>query len=158
MDEDLRKDARELVVHVRRVRVGYLRYMTRDLEREGLSLAQYTALAILQETGEMTMGAIAEALGVTMGAGTNIIDKLIRGGHTSRERDTGDRRLVTVTITDKGRQVLEQVVDWATDYLGFYLSKLDREERKSFVRTYGKVAHDIASVPYVPSESEQATG
>jgi DNA-binding MarR family transcriptional regulator len=154
MDEDLRKDARELVMYVRRVRVGYMRYMTRELEKLGLTISQYTALAILEEKGEMTMGAISENMGVTMGAGTNIIDKLIRGGYASRERNTGDRRVVTVHITDKGRTVLERVVDWTTDYLGFYLANLDPEERKPFIRSYGKMAAQITSVPYSPPGSE----
>jgi DNA-binding MarR family transcriptional regulator len=148
MDENLRKDAREIVTYVRRMRVGYMRYMTRDLERLGLTIPQYTALAILEEKGEMAMGAISEDMGVTMGAGTNIVDKLLRGGFASRERDTGDRRVVTVRITDKGRQVLERVMEWTTDYLGFYLSKLDPEERKSYVRIYGKMSEGIRTIPY----------
>jgi DNA-binding MarR family transcriptional regulator len=154
MDENLRKDARELSTYVRRVRVGYTRCMTRELEKLGLSISQYTGLAILEEKGEMTMGAISEDMGVTMGAGTNIIDKLIRGGHASRERNTGDRRVVAVRITDKGRTVLEQVMEWTTDYLGFYLANLDPEERKSFVRSYGKMAEQITSVPFAPLASE----
>jgi DNA-binding MarR family transcriptional regulator len=154
MDENLRKDARDLVAHVRRVRVGYTRYMARDVEKHGLTISQYTALAILEDRGEMTMGAIGEAMGVTMGAGTNIVDKLIRSGFASREHGTGDRRVVAVQITDKGRKVLEQVVDWATHYLGFYLAKLDPEERTSFVRSYAKMAEQITSVPYSPPASE----
>ena len=153
MDEDLRKDARELVIHVRRVRVGYTRYMMRDLERLGLSMSQYTALAILAEKGEMTMSAISEDLGVTMGAGTNLIDKLIHSGYASRERGTSDRRVVAVRITDNGRKALERVVEWATDYLGFYMARVDPEERKSFVRSYGKMAEQITSVPFDPSAS-----
>jgi MarR family transcriptional regulator, 2-MHQ and catechol-resistance regulon repressor len=154
MDEDFRKDTRELVVHIRRSRVVYTRYMMRDLEKVGLSMAQYTALAILEEKGVLTMSAISEDLGVTMGAGTNIIDKLIRGGHASRERITGDRRVVAVRITDQGRKVLEQVVTWAAEYLAFYLAKMSPEERKTFVRSYGKMAEEIATVPFSPPASE----
>lgn len=148
MSAELRKDARELVAPVRRIWVGYTRHMSKELDKLGVSIPQYTALAILHDKGEVTMGVLADGLGVTMGAATNIMDKLSGADLASRERETADRRVVKVRITDKGRRMLEKVEETAADYLGFLLADLDATERNGVVRIFQNVALRIASAPY----------
>jgi DNA-binding MarR family transcriptional regulator len=55
----------------------------------------------------MTMSRLGRVLGVTMGAATNIADKLLAAGCIARERGTSDRRVVYVRLTEKGRRVVE---------------------------------------------------
>jgi DNA-binding MarR family transcriptional regulator len=52
----------------------------------------------------MTAGAVASALGLTSGAVTAMIDRLERGGHVRRVRDTIDRRRVIIDVTAESRR------------------------------------------------------
>lgn len=52
-----------------------------------------------------TPGGIAEALGLTSGAATGVIDRLARAGHVERRRDERDRRIVRVHYSEHAQQV-----------------------------------------------------
>ncbi len=70
----------------------------------GLSPADARCWHLLQQHGAMSAGAVAEALGVTSGAVTAMLDRLERGGHVARTRDTADRRRVIVDVTEESRR------------------------------------------------------
>jgi DNA-binding MarR family transcriptional regulator len=140
MDEGLRKDAWELVREMRRMRVGYSRYLSRALESIGLNISQFTALSVLDEKGEITMSALSDGMGITMGAVTNIVDRLSDASLATRERGTDDRRIVRVKLTEKGKDVLAKAMDIGTDYFAPYLAQVSQEERKTFIDVYRKLA------------------
>lgn len=50
------------------------------------------------------MSQIAAILSVTVGTLTIAMNSLVRKGYCNRERGTGDRRVVEISLTDKGRQ------------------------------------------------------
>ena len=52
-----------------------------------------------------TPGGIADALGLTSGAATGVIDRLTRAGHVERRRDEHDRRIVRVHYSEHAQQV-----------------------------------------------------
>jgi DNA-binding MarR family transcriptional regulator len=56
-----------------------------------------------------TPGDLARLTGLTTGAITGVIDRLERDGYVRRERDTGDRRKVTVVPTGKGGEAFAAV-------------------------------------------------
>jgi DNA-binding MarR family transcriptional regulator len=70
----------------------------------GLSPADARCWHLLQQHGAMTAGAVADALGVTSGAVTAMLDRLERGGHVQRIRDKVDRRRVIVDVTGESRR------------------------------------------------------
>ncbi len=70
----------------------------------GLSATDARCWHLLQQHGPMTAGAIANALGLTSGAVTAMIDRLEGSGHVQRVRDTVDRRRVIVDVTPEARR------------------------------------------------------
>ena len=50
-----------------------------------------------------TMSEISAELGITMGTLTIAVDKLIRKGYLERSRSNTDRRIVYVTLTQRGK-------------------------------------------------------
>lgn len=75
---------------------------TRELG--AVSLPHARALKSLAEAGPMTVGTLAERVETTAAAVTQLVDGLVRAGFVIRERNaTGDRRVVSVSITDTGR-------------------------------------------------------
>ena len=75
------------------------------------SFAQIHALTILSNRhhNPLTLSGLAKELGVSTGAVTSIIDKMESLGLASRIFDTGDRRKIHVTISEKGSHFLSQL-------------------------------------------------
>ena len=64
----------------------------------GLTIHDMRALIILGERGEMSPSALAESLGVTNGAVTGIVQRLLKVGAISSKPGGPDRRTRVVTI------------------------------------------------------------
>ena len=69
-----------------------------DFMGEALSVndTDFKAMGALMENGAMTAGDLAKAIGVSAGAATSVIDRLVAVGHVTREPNPADRRAVLV--------------------------------------------------------------
>jgi DNA-binding MarR family transcriptional regulator len=75
------------------------------IELAGLNRTDWRCLDILGTRGPMTAGQLAEAVRLTTGAVTGVLDRLEAAGLVRRMRDTGDRRKVIVEVTDEVARV-----------------------------------------------------
>ncbi len=71
------------------------------MERAGLNRTDWRCLDILGTRGPMTAGQLAEAVRLTTGAVTGVLDRLETAGLVRRIRDTKDRRRINVEVTDE---------------------------------------------------------
>lgn len=65
----------------------------------GLNRTDLRCLGVLTREGAKTAGQLAVAAGLSPGAATTAVDRLLRGGYVERTRDERDRRVVTVRPT-----------------------------------------------------------
>jgi DNA-binding MarR family transcriptional regulator len=68
-------------------------------QRLGVNLTDLHCLNIIERRGGLTAGELAAEAGLTTGAITGVIDRLEHAGYARRERDPGDRRKVSVSVT-----------------------------------------------------------
>jgi DNA-binding MarR family transcriptional regulator len=68
-------------------------------ERLGIGSADLECLDFIGLRGPISAGALAEAVGLTSGAITGVVDRLERAGLARRERSLKDRRKVIVRLT-----------------------------------------------------------
>ena len=138
MDEKMVADGRRCAELMCRCCSRLCRVMSSILAETGVNMAQCQAMAVLAEHGEMTMGALARGLGVTMGAATNLMDKLVEAGLVSRQRDESDRRVVKVKLTSTGTDTLRQdMVNLSTFWAGVF-SQMDGRQCTGFFEFYEK--------------------
>jgi DNA-binding Lrp family transcriptional regulator len=71
----------------------YARFMERSLN---VNETDFKAMEHLMQNGPMTAGELARAVGVSPGAATTMIDRLVKVGHISREPNKNDRRGIVV--------------------------------------------------------------
>jgi MarR family 2-MHQ and catechol resistance regulon transcriptional repressor len=83
---------------------------TRHLASAGLTLSQYGVLDLLFYLGPLRLGQIAEKVLKSEGNITTVVDNLERAGWVKRERSEQDRRVVTVSLTEAGRQMIAEVI------------------------------------------------
>lgn len=80
-------------------------------QRTGLTPSQIVVLQIIAQVGQPSAGVVAETARLSQATVTAILDRLEERGLVSRERDSSDRRRISVELTDKGRTALADAPD-----------------------------------------------
>lgn len=135
MDAQLLPDCQRLQKALRQFAVLFSTRVNTLLGSGRINLPQYHAMNILYEVRSMRMGELARALGVTMGAATNLIDKLSGGGLVTRERDDQDRRVVNVALTPSGLRAVEGMRVRFAEFVSPVLAEIEPQERAQFLDT-----------------------
>lgn len=97
-----------LWVALARCAASVSRVSARDIQRYGLTQAQFAVLEVLYHRGALPLNAIGEKLLVTGGNITYVADQLERAGFVKRNRSTDDRRVVFAQLTPKGEALLDR--------------------------------------------------
>jgi DNA-binding MarR family transcriptional regulator len=80
-------------------------------ERLSVGLSDFDALLLIDTAGQLTAGRIAEAMALTTGAVTGLIDRLERAGWVQRTRRETDRRQVLIELAPARRELID--AHWA---------------------------------------------
>ena len=70
-----------------------------------ISMTETHVLDAIDKCNPPTMGAVANKLSITPGTLTTSVNKLIDKEFVTRARDSDDRRIVTLSLTERGREV-----------------------------------------------------
>lgn len=76
-------------------------------ERLGIGATDFDALVLLDTAGPLAAGRIAEAMAITTGAVTGLIDRLERAGFVQRTRHETDRRQVLIELAPTRRDQVD---------------------------------------------------
>jgi DNA-binding MarR family transcriptional regulator len=95
-----------IYVASREIIQGYNKYFG-DLD---ITYPQYLVLMVLWEDGEMTVNNIGKRLHLDSGTLTPLLKRMEIKGLISRNRCRQDERTVRICLTDKGKQLKEEVV------------------------------------------------
>jgi len=63
--------------------------------------SQWGALLVIEQHGGSTLKGMAESLGITSSAATQLVDGLVASGYVTRGTNTEDRRAITLTLSKK---------------------------------------------------------
>lgn len=94
----------------------------------GITTPQFNALLALREEPDMTMGDLCEKLFLACSTATDLIDRMEKNGFLERNRDTEDRRVIRLSISDKGQQVIKEVIVARRRYVASMLERLGESE------------------------------
>lgn len=86
-------------------------------DRLGLHITDLRCLNLLSMAGPSTAGEIAERTGLTTGAVTRMIDRLVKSGHVTRVHDESDRRRVIIDLVpERGAEIAPLYADIAKSW------------------------------------------
>ncbi len=79
-----------------------------DIEKAvGIGGASLWALAEVAESDNITVTRLAQKMSVHQSTASNLIDKLVTDGYLMRIKDINDRRIVHLSLTSRGKDVLK---------------------------------------------------
>lgn len=96
-----------------------------------MSDGQFAVLAALTVHGDHTLGQLADRERVTAPSMNRTVSLLEEAGYVSRTPDDGDRRKVTIALTEAGRVVVDETVRRRDAWLEEALAALDDDERQT---------------------------
>jgi len=98
----------------------------------------YHVLKLLAKSGDLPMSEIGRKVHISKSNMTSLIDKLVDKGLTERLPDQNDRRVINISITDKGKNILSDWRKYSNDEIKKNLSVLSDEDLEIF---YDSVAN-----------------
>jgi DNA-binding MarR family transcriptional regulator len=101
-----------------------------------LTLGQIRFLHVLNRAGPMSIGHVAEQLGVTLTTASQFVDRLELRGHVERVHRDDDRRVVECRLTERGAAVTAAMRGMQREVLGALLGNLKPREVAVFERLY----------------------
>jgi DNA-binding MarR family transcriptional regulator len=114
----------------KRAMVAVRRLRGRETHRPGtLSFAQYQLLFALADHDGLSSGELAHAADLSAATVTQMLDALVEHRLVTRVRSETDRRIVTCSLTDSGRDVIARRRElfqgtWDDALAGFSVSEL----------------------------------
>lgn len=113
-----------------------LRYISAAIKQSGrrilkdypITSPQFIALQWLVEEGDLTIGQLSTKHGLAFSTTTDLVDRMENNQLVERVRDTGDRRVVRIQVLEKGKTIIEEVIEERRKYLGEVLQNFSLEQ------------------------------
>lgn len=134
---DLDTTSLGVVIRVMTLYRSFSRQATRALEPLELELWQYDVLSALRRQGKPYMlpaTRLARETELSSGAMTNRIDRLETRGLVRRRPDPKDRRGVNVSLTAKGRKLIDRGIQYRLDSARESLQALSAAQQRQLAQ------------------------
>jgi DNA-binding MarR family transcriptional regulator len=134
---------------LRRVSNAVSEEFARSLQLRRTSVAEWVLLRHLWDLGQATPGEMAEALTMTRGAISKIVDKLQSKGWIRSRTKPEDNRAQLLALTGAGRRMVPELAGIADRNDEKYFACLDGREKTALRQLLGKLAshHQIREIP-----------
>ena len=123
--EDLPAEASELRMATFRL----ARRLRAERAIDAMSDGQFAVLAALKVYGPHTLGELADRERVSSPSMNRTVNCLEESGYLARTPDSDDRRKVNISLTDAGREVVEETVRRRDAWLEEALAALTPQQR-----------------------------
>ena len=114
---------------------------------EDTTLAQYRTLVVLASRGPQRLVDLAGALGVTASTAGRMCDRLVRKQLVRRHRTRVDRRSVLISLTQAGRQIVDQATARRKVAIADILANMPPGQRSAVAEAFRTFAIAAGEVP-----------
>lgn len=118
-----------------------------DIEQEAIITQEYKDITnndmhVIQAIGvgePKNMSTIAKELSVTVGTLTIAMNSLVKKGYVNRERGQEDRRVVYISLSEKGQHAYRHHEEFHRQMIDEVLKELEPQETEALVRALSKL-------------------
>jgi MarR family 2-MHQ and catechol resistance regulon transcriptional repressor len=118
----------------------------------GLTPSQFGTMETLYHLGPMCQSDIGKKILRSSGNITLVIDNLEKRALVRREREEGDRRRVSVHLTDEGRKLIARVFPGHVANITAAFGALTAEDQEELARLCKKLGKAVAAQPHRPDD------
>jgi MarR family transcriptional regulator, organic hydroperoxide resistance regulator len=116
----------------------FIKNLTSDFNKNSndLNITQYKLLFHLEKEGAQNVSDLAKSVHITNAAVTTITDQLLADDYITKDRSKTDRRVVNITITDKGRKIVNNMKKEQQNKMKEHFRKLTEEDIQHLKRIF----------------------
>lgn len=111
-----------------------------------VNVSQLKALSAFDEDKSYSMGELCQLAQVKMPSMTAVADKLEDEGILFRVRDTGDRRVVKLCLTEQGKKMHGQILQARHEELSGLFGTLDEKDQSKLINSLKNVSAILRKV------------
>lgn len=112
----------------------------RKVEARGVTVAEWVMLRALHDRAEVAPSMVAEALGMTRGTVSKLVDRLAVKRLVSKAQAGGDKRFQQIALTEAGRALVPELAALADANDAEFFGGLDEAERAALAATLRAIA------------------
>ncbi|ODU26963.1 MAG: MarR family transcriptional regulator [Pseudonocardia sp. SCN 73-27] len=116
---------------------------------DDVTLPQYRALVVLAQRGGLRPADLAHLLAVNRSTASRMCERLVGKGLVERDRSDADRREVALTLTERGRALVDDVTRRRREELRTLVTAMSADARDGLVTALRAFA-DTAGEPGEP--------
>ncbi|AKM08484.1 MarR family winged helix-turn-helix transcriptional regulator [Pelagerythrobacter marensis] len=118
----------------------------RFADRYDITLPRFDIMAALDRHPEgMTMGQLSQALLVSNGNVTGVVQALVRDGYVGVAPSPTDGRSSIVRLTEQGRQCFDGLAEAHQDWIDAMLGGLERDQQGALLELLGTLKDSLAA-------------
>jgi len=107
--------------------------------KDHITHSQWFVLKIIEHYKSRSIKNIAEALGMSSSAATQLVDGLAQSGYIVRQEDSKDRRLVQLKLSPKGKKYIVAAKEKRIAEMAGLFDALTDSELEEYVRLQKKI-------------------
>ncbi len=116
------------------------------LSRHGVTLQQFHLLMHMKAGRRARVTDLSEMMMVSKPTASRMINTLCERGMLRKRADGGDRRLVFLELTPRGRRVAEEKEAWQMEMVARMQGKMDAAEMEALLGALEKVEQVLAAI------------
>lgn len=105
--------------------------------------SQWGVLMLIGHRGKSTVKEVADSLGVTSSATTQLIDGLVASGYVVREESAEDRRSVSLTLSSKTKKHIKQIKGQVLQKFIAMFEVLNDREFDQYIELNKKILNNV---------------
>lgn len=133
------RDAISLISKVRQKVNGYIISEISDKGIDGIVVSHGDIIYALFQKQKLTMAEIAEKIGKDKSTVTALVNKLVRLGYVTKERDTEDTRVVHVALTPQGCKLEPLFEEISRKVIDVFYLDISEEDKEALIRILSKI-------------------
>lgn len=106
--------------------------------KHDLTLGQFAVMEALYSKGRLSTGEVMEKILSTSGNIPVIVKNLEKDGFISRNQDESDRRKYILSLTDKGKDLMDEIVPENLKFMDELISLWDDEDKEELIMLMNK--------------------
>ncbi|MFP5106269.1 MarR family winged helix-turn-helix transcriptional regulator [Neobacillus sp. C211] len=114
-----------------------------EMSKNNLSITEFSVLEVLFYKGKQTIQQIRNRILISSGSMTYVIDKLEQKGIIKRNDCREDRRVIHVTLTAEGMEMMENIMPKYQDMVNSIFEDLTEDESEFMVHCLKKVRNRV---------------
>ncbi len=127
--------------------IGAMIRQEQNAVSEGIiTLPQFLGMNFLRENPESPVKDFAVTLGLKPSSASGLIDRMVNHGLLHREHSSTDRRVVLLTLTPEGEEMVEEVRNQRRQGLATLFEPLTDDERTTYLKLMQKVVGEIDEI------------